>query len=220
MKTEGEEFEGVLRSALERPTGVALGVAIPVPAFTVLIACGDSDDEVRVAAAAMLREFTRDGRPPGRIIVLLPPGGDGESDRRRATELRAELGIPVIAHDPERSPCYVAGHGPARVALEFDDELREAEAVVLVAGPCRDSDGRWRPPLSALVPGMLSGGTRRALEAAGLDRRGAWDELRREMAEMVPVDYALLWWRSADGAWRARSGSDVGTLLDPSAHRG
>lgn len=212
-----ERFRTVVRTALEDPAAL-LRVAIPTPAFVVVIASGDAYEEVLIGIEEVIQALGRDGSPPGRVVALLPTTREGRPAVRRALALRSRLALPVMAHDPESSPCFVAGRSPEGVGIELDDELREAEAIVQVAGPFRGMDGTSLPPLHALVPGLLSGATRRALESSTTGGSRSWAEWQERLGDLLPTDFTLSWRRETDGSLCAHG--TLGTDLDPHGHRG
>lgn len=150
-------FERGLAAALARPEVESLGALLHAPTVTAIVA--DPRDGTRLAPAlgVLLGALTRVGVPRGRCFVLLAsPSGkaaDGEAVRR----LREAIGVPVIAHDPARSACFRADG-----AIELNDELREAEAIVALSSwreASRDEPGT----AGLIVPGLASRACRDAV---------------------------------------------------------
>ncbi len=179
----GRAVDEALRRAVP---GVFVGASV-----TTVIA--DARDPERLAAVLgrLLAILPRAGVPRGRVTVLLAAGAEGRPAEHGLTaRLRASLGVPVLAHDPAHSACFVAGRVDA-LAVELNDELREAESV-LACGPL--AGGEDAEALRRLaVPGLASLATRAALAARPSARAAA--------AATVAVDLAIGWRARAHGAW-------------------
>lgn len=203
-------FRGSLRRALAAPLGGPLARHVAIPAVTAILADGDFGEPDRVALSELTEALVRAGVPRARMFVLLT--GDGPPDaarRERARELRALLGMPVIAHDPGRA-AFAPGRLAGGAMLELDDELREAEAVVICGRLGVRRDGTLRGGPAALLPGVAGAATRSALAASLAASTGAEGRARAayaaalEALEHVPVDFALVW--SADDPPVVRAG--------------
>lgn len=223
-------FRGSLRRALADPLGGSMARHFAIPAVTAIVADGEFGDPDRVALAELTEAMVRSGVPRGRMFVLLTGEAAPDAARRaRALELRALLGMPVIAHDPAQ-----AGFAPGRAAngdpLSLDDELREAESVVVCGRLGADRRGVLRGGPAALLPGLADAATRAALEASLAAHRGADARARAAFAralaatEHVAIDFALLWNAADPPAVKAGAGRDVfaaceaeGWLAPPSA---
>ncbi len=191
-------FRGSVRRALESPSGGSLARHFAIPAVTAIAAEGSGDEREAVALAELTEAMVRAGVPRGRQYVLLAgAAAPGTAERERARELRATLGVPVIAHDPGQ-----AGFEPGRLAggapLALDDELREAAAVVVCGRFAADPRGDLRGGPAALLPGLSSAATRAAYEAAlpagdPSTRAAAALAAAGAVLDHVLVDFALVW---------------------------
>ncbi len=192
-------FRAGLRRALASPLGGPLARHFAIPAVTAIVADGRGGDAERVALAELTEAMVRVGVPRGRMILMLTGDGPpGPAEREASRALRDTLGVPVLRHDPAGAT-FSPGALPDGTVLELDDDLREAEAVVLCGRTGTGADGSAHGGPALLVPGLAGAGTRTAL-AAALGRatdpparaRAAW-EAARATALLVPVDFALLW---------------------------
>jgi hypothetical protein len=185
-------FRAEVRRALAAPLGGPLGRILHLPALTAVVADGREGEREAVALAELLDALVRVGVPRGRQLVLLAHAPAGASAR-----LRAILGVPVIAHDPERSSAWVAGELDQGAALELDDDLREAEEVVLVGGCAADPRMGLRGGPAALWPGLGSAAAQAAhaasLPAEPATRAAAALANCRAALAHVPAALALLW---------------------------
>ncbi|MCC6348036.1 MAG: hypothetical protein IT347_00395 [Candidatus Eisenbacteria bacterium] len=190
-------FRERVRKALASPLGGPLARLFAIPAVTAIVADAQGSGLDRVALSELSAAMAGVGVPPGRTFVLL--SGEPSADaRERARALRAELGLPVMAQDPSHA-AFVPGSLADGSPLELDDELREAEAIVVVGRIGADSAGRLRGGPAALLPGVASRATREA-QAVRLAARAdaasrasaAWREAL-DAASLAPVDFALLW---------------------------
>ena len=192
-------FRGSVRRALADPLGGRMARHFAIPAVTAIVADGEGGEPGSIALAELTEAMVKAGVPRGRMFVLLT--GEAPPDaatRERARELRDMLGVPVIPHDPSQAafePGRLAGGAP--IALE--DELREAEAVVVCGRFGVDAGGRLHGGPAALLPGLAAEPTRTALAAelmAVTDTparaRAAFDAAMG-LLEFVPVDFALVW---------------------------
>jgi hypothetical protein len=130
----------------------------------------------------------------GRVIALLPalertPAGAAGALRAAGVDL------PIVRHDPRRSACFTAGRADG-VAIELNDELREAEAIVLAARV--EAGASWR---GVVCPGLASQATVAALATRGTGTAGA-----PSAADLLPVDLAVLW-STECGVIRAAAGA-------------
>lgn len=208
-------FRGSVRRALADPLGGRMARHFAIPAVTAIVADGGGGEPSSIALAELTEAMVKAGVPRGRMFVLLtgetPPDA---AARERARELRDMLGVPVIPHDPSQAafePGRLAGGAP--IALE--DELREAEAVVVCGRFGADSRGRLHGGPAALLPGLAAEPTRAALDA---ELRGVPDvrgrartafEAAMGLLEVVPVDFALVWDSGDPPAVRAGEGRAV-----------
>lgn len=182
-------FRGAVQRALGAPVGGTLAQVFSAPRVMVIVADARGGERDVIALTELAEALARVGTPRGRLMVLLAgaPCAD-DAQRERARHLRTTLGMPVVVHDPEQSSPYVAGtiDGLGEVAL--DDELREAEGVVVVGRFSRDRDGHLHGGPGALLPGLADPGTRRRFEGAGHP-----DALCFAALDCVEVDFALVW---------------------------
>lgn len=208
-------FRGSLRHALADPLGGSMARHFAIPAVTAIVADGEFGEPDRIALSELTEAMVRAGVPRGRMFVLLTgEAAPDEARRARARELRGLLGMPVIAHDPAQAG-FTPGRAADGVALSLDDELREAESVV-VCGPLgADRGGIVRGGPAALLPGLADGPTRAALEAslAALTEPAARARAAFAMAlaatEHVAIDFALVWNAGDPPAVKAGAGRAV-----------
>lgn len=207
-------FRGSVRRALAAPLGGSLASQFAIPAVTAIVADGAAGEAGVTALAELAEAMVRAGVPRGRMFVLLTSdGAPGPAARERARQLRATLGSPVIAHDPAQA-AFTPGVLADGTPLALDDELREAEAVVVcgrfAAGPGGDVHGGP----AALLPGLASADARAAFAGAlpagpPAARAAAALARAREAAALVPVDFALVWNDADPPAVLAGRGEDV-----------
>lgn len=191
-------FRGAIRRALAAPLGGTMASLFAVPAVTAIVAEGGSGEPGSIALAELTEAMARAGVPRGRMFVLLTAAtSPGPREKERARELRATLGMPVLPHDPAQA-AFEPGRANDGTPLALDDELREAEAVVICGRFAVDAQGELHGGPAALLPGLASDATREAFARAlpagpAADRAAA--ALTRSLAvlEHVPVDFALLW---------------------------
>jgi hypothetical protein len=202
-------FRAELRRALAAPLGGPLGRTVHLPALTAVIADGRDGEREEVALAEMLDALVRVGVPRGRQLVLL-----AHAAREHASRLRTILGVPVIAHDPLRASGWVAGKLANGVTVELDDELREAEELVLLGACGAAPESGPRGGAAALWPGLASGAAVAAhagtLPQAPEARCVAGLAAAREVLALVPAAFALLW-NDADPP-RVRAGVTAAVL--------
>lgn len=182
-----DAFARALDHALREPVGAPLGALLHAPTVTAIVA--DPRDEARLpqALACLLAALERAGIPRGRCFVLLAADEGAAPARELAARLRTALAIPVIAHDPARSACFVAGRTREGAAIEVNDELREAEAIVGIASVRAGVDASRALIVDGLAP-------------AGRGARPA------EVPDGVAADLVLLWRDDGDDlrAWCGR----------------
>lgn len=201
--------EAALREAWARPAGAHLGQVFHAPFVTVLLAERSGGERMAVALEVARDALARCGVSPGRQLVLLasseaaPPGA-----REEARALRRRLGLPVVVHDPERSPSMHVHPGDP-LALELDDELREAEAVMLVSALRPRARFGERGGMELLVPGSVSRATGERCNALARTPEGR-AAIRQAAATACRIDYALLW--SESGEPRAWAGEPDAAL--------
>jgi hypothetical protein len=131
------------------------------------------------------------------FTLLTGAGPAGVTPRERARELHDTLNIPILVHDPARSAHSRAGVLADGTVLELDDELREAEAVVVVGRFGTDRAQAVRGGFCALAPGLASAACAAALTA---DAASPWTQRveqatarGREAASHIRCDFALVW---------------------------
>jgi hypothetical protein len=188
-----------------------------IPAVTAIVADGEGGEPASIALAELTEAMVKAGVPRGRMFVLLT--GEAPPDaatRERARELRDMLGVPVIPHDPSQA-AFEPGRLSGGVPLALEDELREAEAVVVCGRFGADARGRLHGGPAALLPGLAAEPTRAALAAellgapdAPARARAAFDAAMG-LLEFVPVDFALVWDSGDPPAVRAGEGRAVFT---------
>ena len=194
MTVSAADMARRVREALATPRDGPLAAKLAAPLVTALVADAAEGPWLEPALAAVSETLSTIGVPRGRQFVLL---GSTEASgeplaRARAAALRRSLAMQVFAHDPSGA-WFTAARFPDGTAIELDDELREAEAIVTVglgsAGAGSVRGGPW-----LLLPGVASLATRRALaraRAAGGEPAALALSLAAERA--VPVDLALSW---------------------------
>lgn len=211
-------FRGAVRRALAAPQGGSLAQRFPAPHVTVLVGDAELGSHDSVALAEVVDALTHVGLPRGRMMTLLAGVRPIDAYRReRARELHDILGMPVVLHDPAGDQGFTVGSA-AGLRIDLDDELREAEAVVVVGEFARDPVRGAHGGPFALVPGLATGSTRARLEehARGSDPsdvRSAWGEVARATLELVKVDLAVVWDESDPPEVRAGGGELLSTLL-------
>jgi hypothetical protein len=198
---EREAFAREVARALAAPGDGPLAARFPGALVTAIAADAAPAERERleIALGAVSRTLASLGVPAGRQFVLLaagPPWPTGGRER-----LRSSLGIPVLAHDPH-GPCFVAGRTDGGEPVEVSDELREAEALVVV-GPATGGPGECRGGPFILCPGLASSATAAAWAAAAraLGAAGAF-AFAAEAERLLSVQLALLW----DAAGRVAAG--------------
>ena len=191
-------FRTSVRRALAAPLGGPLRTRFTAPRITALVADGQADERVQMALAELADALVGVGLPRGRMFTLLTGGGPaGVTPRERARELHDTLGMPVLVHDPAASAHTRAGVLADGTVLELDDELREAEAVVIVGRYGTDARQAVRGGPNALLPGLASAA---CAAASAPPANLAWpdkvlwaSERGREAASQMECDFALLW---------------------------
>ncbi len=192
MTRAGGAFAREVARALAAPADGPLAARFPGALVTALAAdaAGEGLERLETALAAVSRTLAGLGVPVGRQFVLLAAGSAWPAGARE--RLRAALGVPAIAHDP-RGPCFVPGHTDAGERVEVSDELREAEALVVVGPATGGADGLRGGPF-ILCPGLASAATAAAWTAAARGRGAAGAFAFAAAAErLLPVQLALLW---------------------------
>jgi hypothetical protein len=195
-------FRDRVRGALAAPLDGPLAARFVAPLVTALVAHADEGGELTDALAETIAALERVGVPRGRQYVLLAGECPPAVASARAAGLRAELGVPVLVHDAARDG-FTAGRLPGALALVLDDELREAEAIVTLAGIARERGGPWRAA-SLVCPGSCTAPARAAIaRAVAGDTGKAW-AIAAAAEREAPIDLAL-WW-DGDDAVRAAGG--------------
>jgi len=208
-------FRGAVRRSLADPLGGRLARHFAIPAVTAIVADAILGEPERVALAELVDAMAGAGVPRGRTFVLLAGGGvPDEGVRARARELRGLLGVPVLPHDPAKAG-FEAGRLDDGLALAFDDELREAESVVVCGRFGVGRDGTLHGGPAALLPGLASAATRaalaerlRAIADPAARARAAYAAALGALAH-VPADFALVWSDGDPPAVRAGEGRAV-----------
>jgi hypothetical protein len=189
-----EEFRAAVRTALASAEGGPLGRRIRAATITAIVADARGDERDAIALEELADALTRAGVPRGRQFVLL---GDAEAGvlpaREAARALRARLGMAVLAHDPHSRASFHAGDLADGTRVELDDELREAEEVVIAGRFAADRGGP-----AALWPGLASAAARRedaaALALLPADRIAGERHARAGQAHaLAPSGFALVW---------------------------
>ncbi len=195
MIAEPGAFRAAVRAALARPEGGSLAGRFPAPLVTALIADAAEarTPHVRVALEELIAALDAVGVPRGRQFVL-GVHADGSRPAVDVAAWREALHVPVLAHDPDMAS-FTAGHDERGAAIELDDELREAEAIVCV-GPGYAASGAVHGGPFLLAPG-----------AAARATVAAWREARRRGGERAAVEWSL--------AVEARVGVDLTLTWDP-----
>jgi len=181
-----------LIQALERALAPAVSGALRVPAVTAIVANAADRDSLGTALPVVIAALERAGVPRGRAFVLLAAPGGVVAAAGVVSALRAAAGVTVLAHDPATSPCFTPGLDARGNRIHLDDELREAEAIVLL--------GALAPAGAAGLAALIHPGLAPA-DAAALDAR--------EVAERIGVDLCVLWSEAASGAVEAWAGEGL-----------
>jgi len=210
------DFERRVRDALAAPADGPLAEKLTASLVTAIVADAAEAERLEGALAAVADGLARVGVPRGRQFVLLG-GADGLEPgrtRERAAALGPRVGLRAFAHDPAGA-CFAAGRFADGAPIELDDELREAEAVVVVGhGSAAGGVVRGGPYL--LLPGLASAATRRAFAAA---RAAAGERAALALAlaaeHAVPVDLAVTW--DPSGRVTAAAGRSTFSALARSA---
>lgn len=188
-------FRAAVRAALAAPLDGPLTTRFVAPSVTALVVHCDAGDEVVAGVAETIAALERVGVPRGRQFVLLAGGAAPADAASRVKAWRDSLGVPVLVHDASRAG-FVAGRLPDGTALELDDELREAESIVVLASIAAEHGGPWHAA-SLLCPGACTKPTRLAVAAATSgDRDAAWSWVQAAERE-APIDLAV-WWDGCD----------------------
>jgi hypothetical protein len=218
-------FRAAVREALARAEGGPLGRRIRAATVTAIVADARGDERDTEALAELVGALERAGVPRGRQFVLLgAEAPDAGVAKARASALRASLGVVVMAHDPEARSRFAAGVLPSGAPVELDDELREAEEVLVVGRFGRAADGSLRGGPALVWPGLASARARAARPVPG-DALGGLREAEAALA-FAPADFALFW--SGDEPPRVRAGTPAAVAaacvsegwLDGTAARG
>lgn len=168
----------------ERDLGHAVRALIAPGAITVIAAWPEPEAAALAVLGTIALALERHGIARGRQLLMIPnDSGRGGGDEA-ARALGARLGIVALARDPERRPHFTAGRTAGGVVVELDDELREAEAVVL-AGPVAPASA------ATSLPAMLASGLASRRTAQGLAAGTAADraEALRMLAPCVCVGW-------------------------------
>lgn len=212
-------FRGAVRRALAVPMGATLAQRFPAPHVTVLVGDADLRSHDEVALAEVAEALTRVGLPRGRMMTLLAGTEPLDAARReRAREMHDILGMPVVLHDPIGGASFAVGTTASGFTIQLDDELREAEAVVVVGEFANDHARGVHGGPFALLPGLASDETRERwanqMKASGEGSTDAWLlESAREVLALVKVDLALVWDESDPPQVRTGGGDLLESLL-------
>jgi len=185
-------FEERVRQAL---AAFPVAAHFPAPYLTFIVADNDAPaDRLEPALAATVDALAAAGIPETRIDIMLGSvaGDVTPANRTPAVEgLRVGRHIWVELHNAQ-SWGFTAGRLPDGTPVELNDELREAEAIVVV-GPVASSPAGPVGGVAHLVPGVATAATRLAFERARAQgARAAWDFARAAEA-LAPVNLALCW---------------------------
>lgn len=181
-------FRAEVRRALAQARGATLAQAFAAPKVTVIVADADVTERDVVALSELAEALVRVGTPRGRCMLLLAGVRSPDAGaRERAKHLRATLGMPVALHDPAHASDWPGRELEGFGSLALDDELREAEAVVLVGRYARERGGLHGGP-ALLLPGLADAATR-----ARFDAHADRDAASFAVLSLVEVDWALLW---------------------------
>jgi hypothetical protein len=201
-------FARRVREALAAPEGALLATLFTAPLVTALVVDLDearSDPRLAQALLEVRDALERVGVPRGRQFVLVGRDAPGALPfaAGRAEGLSEQLSLRVLLHDPAGA-VFTAGRLPTGEAVQLDDELREAEAIVCI-GRGEAAAGHVSGGPYLLVPGVASLATRQAFaeRRAEAGERGAV-AFALGAETQAPVDLALLW--DADGQVRAGRG--------------
>lgn len=208
-------FRAEVRRALSQSVGLSLAQAFAAPKVTVIVADASVSERDVIALSELVESLVRVGTSRGRCMLLLShagPESPAAAVKTQAKQLRATLGMPVVVHDPAEKSDWIPGAVDGIGECALDDELREAEAVVLVGRWSRRKDGEVHGGPALLLPGLADPATR-ARWGAGADR-DARDAATRAVTAIVPVDYALLWDASDPPRVRAGSGAELFAALE------
>jgi len=187
-----ERLAASLRAALQTPVGDRLEQVFHAPFVTVLLAERDGGEDAAAALEVARDALASRGVATGRQSVLLAATDSPDAAHRAAARaLRAKLGLPVVLHDPARSPNMPAAIEEG-LSFELDDELREAEAVFLVSALRPDAAFGQSGGEELLVPGAASTVTAAQCAAVAGDAAGR-QRIARLARSVCRIDYALLW---------------------------
>jgi hypothetical protein len=191
------EVARAVRAALDALAGSpegALAARFTAPLLTAIVVDAAEGPWLVPALAEVALALEQVGVPRGRQFVLLGcDSAEGAVDARaRAGRLRREVELAVIAHDPG-SAGFTAGRTADGTALELDDELREAEAIICI-GRGFATAGRVQGGPYLLFPGVACARARRAF-AAARTKHGEAAALALALAAetAAPVDLAVCW---------------------------
>lgn len=208
-------FRAEVRRALSQSVGSSLAQAFAAPKVTVIVADAAVSERDVVALSELVESLVRVGTSRGRCMLLLAhsgPEAPAPALKSHAKQLRATLGMPVVVHDPTEKSDWIPGAIDGMGECALDDELREAEAVVLVGRWSRRKDGVVHGGPALLLPGLADV----AMHArwAACPERESRDAATRAVTAIVPVDYALLWDASDPPHVRAGSGAELFAALE------
>jgi membrane-associated protease RseP (regulator of RpoE activity) len=202
-------FRVAVRRALAAPLGLPPGRLFGAAAVTAIVADARGDERDALALAEVVAALAAVGVPRGRQFVLLAGAqGDDPACAAYAARLRASLGLAVLL-PAGAGAAFSPGRFADGSAQRIDDELREAEEVVLVGPFSADVHLGLRGGAALLWPGLAPAADARAWATAlaGLPaeaRAAAALARTREVLALVPVRFALLW--SGDDPARVRAG--------------
>ncbi|MBI5168891.1 MAG: hypothetical protein HZA61_05360 [Candidatus Eisenbacteria bacterium] len=208
-------FRAEVRRALSQSVGLSLAQAFAAPKVTVIVADAAVSERDVVALSELAEALVRVGTSRGRCMLLLShagPAAPAPAVKSHAKQLRATLGMPVVVHDTTEKSDWIPGELDGVGACALDDELREAEAIVLVGRWSRRKDGAVHGGPALLLPGLADPATRARWSA--LADGGARDAATRAVTALVPVDYALIWDASDPPRVRAGSGAELFAALE------
>ena len=170
----------------EHELGSAIRARIAPGAMTVIAAWPEPAALAAPRLRSIVKALERHGIARGRQLLMIAdlslPAGAGPPFRAmggaagtraasgepippaaRARALGESRGVTALAHDRERSTCFVAGRTAGGIRFEVNDEFREAEALVM-ASPQRAMGTVMT--LTELGLGFVSAGSLEAVRGA------------------------------------------------------
>jgi hypothetical protein len=186
----------MLSAAIDAALAREMPHALWVPGVTVLVVDDEQPEAAELALERMTRALDRAGIGARRRLVLVPARTGAPAPPGLLDRLARAAASPALAHDAVRSAGFSPGRDAGGVPLVVNDELREAELIVVLAplrrGVLREDPlgvhARIHPGLAVVGPG-----TARPDPAA----------VRR----LLPVDFAVLWRPQPGDSWQVEAGA-------------